>query len=185
MSVPCLLAAWLAYEPELRSFLRQRSSVADEVDDLLQEIFFKALRQGSQFCAVENTRAWFFQVARNLMADRWRVTKEQVPLPDDLPAESVAEAEAVDLLTHCLPRVLSELSPEDREAISLCDIGGMAQSEYARHLGLSLPAAKSRLRRARLRLRARLSKACQLKFDEAGRVCCFVPRPALESGSAE
>jgi len=55
----------------------------------------------------------------------------------------------------------------------------VTQNDYAQRLGLSLPAAKSRVQRARLRLRAQLSEACQVTFDEAGKVCCFVPRPLL------
>ena len=46
--------------------------------------------------------------------------------------------------------------------------------------GLSLPGAKSRVQRARQRLREQLSAACQVKFDGAGQVCCFVPRPPLD-----
>ena len=47
-------------------------------------------------------------------------------------------------------------------------------------LGLTLPAAKSRVQRARKRLKAQLVTACQVRLDEAGKVCCFVPRPPLE-----
>ncbi|MGC1518341.1 MAG: RNA polymerase subunit sigma-70, partial [Azonexus sp.] len=46
-------------------------------------------------------------------------------------------------------------------------------------LGISLPGAKSRIQRARKRLRNRLVKACQVTFDDQGEVCCFVPRPPL------
>ena len=113
------------------------------------------------------------------------MTKEQVPLPDDLSAESLSEVAPVDLLSHCLPRVLTELSAEDREAILLCDMQGIKQNDYARQLGLSLPAAKSRVQRARIRLRAQLAAACQVTFDEEGKVCCFVPRPPLISASSE
>ena len=104
-------------------------------------------------------------------------------LPDDLLADALPEIAPVDLLSHCLPRVLSELSAEDREAIVLCDIQGVTQKAFAERLGLSLPAAKSRVQRARLRLRSQLADACQLTFDAEGRVCCFVPRPPLESGT--
>ncbi len=72
-----------------------------------------------------------------------------------------------------------ELSPEDREAIVLCDLEGVPQEEYARRKGLSLPGAKSRIQRARKRLRERLSQACQVRFDAAGHVSDFVPRPPL------
>ncbi|HMU16176.1 MAG TPA: RNA polymerase subunit sigma-70, partial [Thauera aminoaromatica] len=39
--------------------------------------------------------------------------------------------------------------------------------------------AKSRVQRARQRLRAQLLRACQVQLDEHGKVCCFVPRPPL------
>ena len=136
--------------------------------------------QGQAFCQLDNPRAWLFHVARNLLVDRLRLTKEQVPLPDDLCEQSVSGVEPVDLLSHCLPRVLSELSAEDREAVLLCDMQGMTQKDYAERSGLSLPGAKSRLQRARLHLRSQLAKACQVRFDEAGKVCCFVPRPPLD-----
>ncbi|HEX8009336.1 MAG TPA: sigma factor [Casimicrobiaceae bacterium] len=37
-------------------------------EDLLQEVFIKAMREGEKFCALANTRAWLFQVARNTLA---------------------------------------------------------------------------------------------------------------------
>jgi RNA polymerase sigma-70 factor (ECF subfamily) len=52
----------------------------------------------------------------------------------------------------------------------------MSQKDYAARLGLTLPGAKSRVQRARVRLKARLTEACQVKFDKDGEVCCFVPR---------
>lgn len=180
-SYACHNRAWRQHKSELRGFLQHRAVSPAEADDLLQEVFLKAVAQGSSFCELDNPRAWLFHVARNLLADRLRLARELVPLPDDLAADAEPPFDPVDLLSHCLPRVLSELSAEDREAILLCDIEGMTQNDYARHLGLSLPAAKSRVQRARTRLRAQLAEACQVKFDAAGKVCCFVPRPPLGS----
>ena len=181
----CHNKAWRQYQAEIRSFLANRAGSAFDADDLLQEIFVKALLQGKDFCRIDNPRAWLFHVARNSLVDRLRLSKEQVPLPDDLCEQSISGVEPVDLLSHCLPRVLSELSPEDREAITLCDMQGMTQKDYALRLGLSLPAAKSRVQRARLRLRAQLAEACQVTFDDEGKVCCFVPRPPLKLAIAE
>ena len=176
----CHNRAWRQYQAEIRSFLVNRAGSAFDADDLLQEIFLKALLLGKDFCLIDNPRAWLFHVARNSLIDRLRLSKAQVPLPDDLCEQAVSGVEPVDLLSHCLPRVLSELSADDREAVLLCDMQGMTQKDYALRLGLSLPAAKSRLQRARLRLRSRLAEACQVSFDERGKVCCFVPRPPLD-----
>ncbi|WP_263772860.1 RNA polymerase sigma factor SigZ [Propionivibrio soli] len=177
----CLNKAWRAHKKEIRSFLVHRMGDAAAADDLLQELFLKALMLGRGFCDIDNRRAWLFQVARNLLVDRLRLEKDHAPLPDDVAAEPLGEVAPVDLLSHCLPRVLSELSPEDREAIVLCDIQGVTQKDFADRHGISLPGAKSRVQRARQRLQAQLVSACKVTFDEAGKVCCFVPRPPLQA----
>ena len=180
----CLDTAWKQHAAELRSWLRRRLPQAQDVDDMMQDLFIKALRQGSQFCSVQNARAWLFEVARNALADRLKCKREMVELPDDLPAadpEDAPEDAPVDSLTACLPRVLSELKPTDREAIVLCDLNGMSQADYAAHAGLHLSAAKSRLQRARQHLRERMTLACQVRMDGSGHVEDFVPRTCLET----
>lgn len=172
----CITEAWSQHEAELRRFLRHRANDDAIAEDLLQEVFLRALRQKNGLCGIDNPRAWLFKTARNLLIDRLRLAKALVELPDDLANEEDDPAPPVDDLVQCLPRVLAELSPQDREAITLCDIEGMTQQEYARRIGLSLPAAKSRVQRARARLKARMSEACQVSFDADGKVEGFIPR---------
>lgn len=169
-------AAWESHGAELRRFLRQRVTGADEAEDLLQEVFLRAMRQPEGLGRVDNPRAWLFHAARNLLIDRQRLARVLVPLPEDLAAEPESSPAPVDALSQCLPKVLPQLLPEDREAITFCDLEGMTQQAYAERIGLSLPAVKSRVRRARARLKAHLTEACQVRLDEAGRVCCFAPR---------
>ncbi|HAX21866.1 MAG TPA: RNA polymerase subunit sigma-70 [Hydrogenophaga sp.] len=177
-----VLAIWSQHEAELRRWLLSRAPVKSEVDDLLQDVFLKTLKQGDHFAAIAQPRAWLFEVTRNTLTDRLRVSRDSLPLPeglDELPAP-VEHADPVDTLAQaCLPRVLSELDPQDREAIQLCDLQGMEQGDFARLKNLSLPAAKSRVQRARKRMRERMTTACQVSFDDVGRVDDFVPRPPL------
>ena len=175
MAAPCLLAAWSAHEAELRGWLRGRLGSVSDADDALQDLFVKALRQEDGFCAIVNPRAWLFEVARNTVADRLRRHRDKVDLPDDLAAPS-DETPAVDALTACLPRVLGELSEQDREAITLCDLQGMSQQAYADLKGLTLPGAKARVQRARKRLREKLTTGCRVQLDGRGAVIDFVPR---------
>lgn len=177
----CLIDAWAAHETELRSWLRGRlRGDPEEVDDLLQSIFLKAMRQDRRFCEITNPRAWFFTVARNALTDRLRLRRELTALPDDLPHAEPEAAPVIHGLAACLPRALAELGDADCDALTRCDLEGMSQAEYARLQGLSLPAAKSRLQRARKKLGEHLTRACQVRFDEAGQVCCFVPRSPVE-----
>lgn len=179
----CVLNAWNAHETELRAWLRRRLGQPADAEDLLHDVFLKAMRQGQGFCEIRNTRAWLFEVARNALADRLRGSRSQVPLPDGLEAPQLEEA-PVDSLAACLPPALAALSPEDREALTLCDLQGWPQEQLAQHLGLTLPAAKSRVQRARKRLRAQLTSACQVQFDHAGHVADFEPR-CCEPASCE
>jgi len=84
---------------------------------VLHDVFLKAVHQHERFCAVANPRAWLFEVARHAVVDHVRCIRRSEPVPDDLAPEG--EIEPVDLLSACLPRVLMELSAEDREAIEL------------------------------------------------------------------
>ncbi len=174
----CIVTAWHKHETELRGWLRHRLGNTVDAEDLLQDVFLKASRQGERFCAITNARAWLYEVARNALADRLRLARDTVGLPDDLTADT-EETAAVDSLAACLPRVLFELSPEDREAITLCYLERLSQEEYARRKGLSLPGAKSRVQRARKRLREQLTHVCQVQLDAAGRVNDFVARTPL------
>lgn len=171
----CLENAWSQHAPELRSWMRRRLQQPQDVDDLMQDLFIKAMRQRHLFCNVAHPRAWLFEVARNMLADKFKRKLDWVELPPDLVAE-VANTDAVDQLTTCLPRVLAELSPTDRDAITWCDLQGMSQADYAAQAGLGLSAAKSRLQRARVRMHDHMKQACQVTLDTHGHVEDFLPR---------
>lgn len=176
--MPCALRAWQESEDELHGFLRRRlhgQDTPEAADDLLHEVFLRLIRQGGKFCAVESARAWLFQVARNLLIDHQRARRPSAELSDDLACEPDDPA-PVDELADCLPAALTSLSPDDQDALAQCDLGGMTQAEYAALRGLSLPGAKSRVQRARSRLREALMTRCGVRFDtDSGQVCCHVP----------
>jgi RNA polymerase sigma-70 factor (ECF subfamily) len=175
---PCAIQAWAEHEDALvRWLLKETDGNKALCEDILQEVFIKLLQQREAFCGVKNTQAWLITVARHLLIDYQRRDR-YLPLDDALPlAEEETELVVVDLLAHsCLPRVLSELDENDRYIIQQCDIHGIKQNEFAQQHGLSLSATKSRLRRARLKLKQKIETACQVQLDENEQVCCFTPR---------
>lgn len=177
----CVAAAWDAHEGELRGYLQHRLTDQAAADDVVQDVFVKALRQGQGFCALDNPRAWLFRVARNALVDRARTSHPHEVLTPDV-VDAVAQIQEpmapVDALADCLTRTLDELAPEDTAILRACDIEGQTQRAYADAHGLSLPAVKSRLLRARQRLRERLTQACQVRFEPDGRVEAHVQRPS-------
>lgn len=181
---PCILSAWELHERELHHWLLRQLGNQENAADALHDVFLKAVSKGITFCEIDNPRAWLFQVARNYLADVYRKTRTFTELADnggsELTHENKTENAAVDELTQCLPRLLTELVFEDSNIILCCDIEGMSLQQYADENKLTLPATKSRVQRARKRLREQMIQKCQVKTDESGAVCCFVPRKKHE-----
>jgi RNA polymerase sigma-70 factor (ECF subfamily) len=178
----CVAAAWQAHEAELRGYLRHRVGDDATADDLLQDVFIKAMRQGRAFCTLDNPRAWLFQVARNALVDQLRTRHAHEPLTEEQ-AESAAPGNEpmapIDALSSCVARTMAELPPEDADILRTCDLDGQTQREYAAVHGLGLAATKSRLLRARQRLRDRLTRVCQVQFEDDGSVGGHVAGPPL------
>ncbi|MDY0248526.1 MAG: sigma-70 family RNA polymerase sigma factor [Pseudomonas sp.] len=175
MTPQCILSAWHAHEHELRAFLLARIDNPHEAEDLLHELFLKLARQEHAFCQVENPRAWLFRVLRNSLIDRLRTAKTFLDLNPEMPFERDEKPPVTELDT-CLQRNLAELGDEDKNIIEHCDLQGQTQRNYAQQHNLTLSAVKSRLLRARMRLRHKIVINCQVEFDESGHVCCHTPR---------
>ncbi|RMF16914.1 MAG: sigma-70 family RNA polymerase sigma factor [Gammaproteobacteria bacterium] len=173
----CVTRAWADHEHELRRFLIGQLREGFQAEDVLQDVFLKAMRQGQAFCELENPRAWLYRVARTTLVDHVR---RQKPVADLSAADSVDFSDApesgrapVDELDACILRNLPQLSADDRAILEACDLQGQTVRAYAEAQGLRLSAAKSRLLRARQRLREALIRNCQVNFDEdTGQVCC-------------
>ncbi len=175
-SFDCVLRAWRAHEAELQGFLARQLTDRDAADDVLQDVFVKALRQGKGFCDLDSPRAWLFQVARNALIDAARARRPSADLPEGIPAPAPEERAAVDELDGCIARNLPLLEHVDRDILQACDLGGQTVRAYAVEQGIGLPAAKSRLLRARQRLRESVIAHCGVRFDPGGQVCCHVPQ---------
>lgn len=138
-SFACIAAAWESREGELRGYLRHQLADADAADDLLQDVFLKAMRQGQGFCTLDNPRAWLFQVARNALVDRARTAHPTEALPADLEELASPEQEPlapIDALSGCMERVMGELSAQDADILRACDLGLQTPRDFAQTHGL-------------------------------------------------
>jgi len=97
----CLLTAWDAHEAELRGYLIGQVRDRNAAEDLLQDLFIKALAQGSRFCSLDDPRAWLFRVVRNLCTDYRRRQKPLAELPDDLVADPPANPPSTSWRPAC------------------------------------------------------------------------------------
>jgi RNA polymerase sigma-70 factor, ECF subfamily len=153
----------------LRSFVRRRVQRDVDADDIVQEVLAKLVAKGGEVQS-GSVHAWLFTVARRAIIDHFRARKEHDQLPEEVSGEGPESCDrsAASELSRCLEPMLASLGQADRSILSRVDMFGESQATIARELGLSPSAVKSRVQRARTRLRAVLDACCAVERDCRG-----------------
>lgn len=164
-------------DADLRRFIRRRVRDPETAEDLLQDVYLKIHTRVGDLRDEERLQAWVYRVARNAIADHYRAKRPTEELGDVpyLPDDPV-DAEAAERLSRSVRLFLDTLPPPYREALVRTEDEGLTQVQLARRLGISVSGAKSRVQRARARLKALLLACCHFELDRAGRVIDYQPR---------
>lgn len=136
-----------------------------EADDLVQETYLRAFRFAHRFQAGTHLRAWLFQILRNTFLTFYRLREREGAIADDgVPDWDVPmfhdapEASASAMEAHTdLERALSRLPVEFRTVLLLAEVEGMPLEEVARVMSCPVGTVKSRIFRAKERLRGLLA----------------------------
>jgi RNA polymerase sigma-70 factor (ECF subfamily) len=144
-----------AHQGYLRRLLRRLCQGDDaRADELAQEAFLRAWRGLPQFRGEARFRTWLTRLAYSaLSADRAPLPAAPDSEASELPVSDFAPGTALRL---DLDRAMSALKPREREALLLCFAGDLSHSEAAEVLGWPLGTLKTRVLRARAKLRVAL-----------------------------
>jgi RNA polymerase sigma-70 factor (ECF subfamily) len=152
----------LAHADGLYNFARWLSGDASEAEDLVQETYVRALASSHQFEPGTRLRAWLFRILRNAFLDRRRRAspESQVEQTDDVGTDASTgelDQEQVRRLVAADVAAAVEALPEPYRTVVLLDMEGFSEPECAHVLGCAEGTVKSRLSRARARLRSQLA----------------------------
>jgi RNA polymerase sigma-70 factor (ECF subfamily) len=169
-----------AYDELVRKYERQIFRISqhitqnrEDAEDVMQDAFLKAYEKLDQFQGNSKFYTWLVRIAVNesLMRLRKRRTGRFVSIDEDVetdegsvprdladwapnPEQNYTQAE----MGKILEKTIKGLPAGFRVVFELRDVQGLSTEDTAEALGLSVPAVKSRLLRARLQLRERLSR---------------------------
>ncbi len=170
------------YDRRVFRMAKQITQNDDDAEDVLQEAFLKAYTHLDDFQGNSKFYTWIVRIAVNeaLMKLRKRRSDRTVPLdePIDTGEDEVAREIAVwednpeetysrEELAELLDEAVQSLKPAYRTVFVLRDIEELSIEETAEALNLSISAVKSRLLRARLQLREKLTRQFKSKGDSA------------------
>jgi RNA polymerase sigma factor (sigma-70 family) len=158
--------------PRLRNFIRRRVPDSADVEDIVQDVFYRLVEANRLLMPIEHVTGWLFRVARNRITDLFRKKKpenfseqmiegeegELLAIEDLLPSPD-AGPDAIylrNLLLEELGAALDELPEEQREIFVAHELEGRSFKEMAAESGVSMNTLLARKRYAVLHLRERL-----------------------------
>jgi RNA polymerase sigma-70 factor (ECF subfamily) len=170
------------YEAKIFRLAQHITQNREDAEDVLQETFLKAYEHLDQFQGNSKFYTWIVRIAVNqaLMKLRRRKTDKSVSMDETIDTgedtvtreiaaweENPEQRYSRTELNGILDTAIESLAPPYRSVFVLRDIEELSTEDTAEALGLSIPAVKSRLLRARLQLRERLTRYFKHKGDDA------------------
>ena len=170
------------YENKIFRLAQHVTQNREDAEDVLQETFLKAYEHLDQFQGNSRFYTWLVRIAVNqgLMKLRKRKTDRSVSLDDTIDTgedtvvreiaawdEDPEEQYSREELNTILDSAVQSLAAPYRSVFLLRDVEELSTEETAEILDLSVPAVKSRLLRARLQLREKLTRYFKRKGDDA------------------
>jgi RNA polymerase sigma factor (sigma-70 family) len=157
---PSFDAAFAAEFPGLHRYLARRVG-ASAADDLAAEAFAVAFRNWDKLDPERPVRPWLYGIAANLMRHHWRKERRMLRAYARTGVDPVFAEDVVAEGSRELAAALAELRPEEREILLLTAWAELTDAEVAAALDLPPGTVKSRLSRAREKLRNRLGDVGQ------------------------
>jgi RNA polymerase sigma-70 factor, ECF subfamily len=170
------------YEGKIFRLAMNITQNREDAEDVLQEAFLKAYEHLDQFQGNSRFYTWIVRIAvnqalmklRKRRSDRAVSLDEQIDTGEDTvvreiaawdpdPEQRFSQVELNEILTGAI----EDLEPIYRTVFTLRDVDGLSTEETAEALDLTVPAVKSRLLRARLQLRDKLTRFFKRKGDDA------------------
>jgi RNA polymerase sigma-70 factor (ECF subfamily) len=148
------------YESKVYSLALRMVRNPEDAEDVLQDTFLRAYRGIKSFQGASTFSTWIYRITANSALMRLR--KKQLPTvsiedQDERETPGPAEQLMTQELQQEMDAAIESLPPEFQQVFILRDVEERSNAEVAEILDLSVAAVKSRLHRARLKVRNRLA----------------------------
>jgi len=166
---------WAIYSSSLKTYIMKHVPDKFEAEDILQEVGIRMQKNVNKIKDITNIEAWLYRIAYNLIVDYFRRANKYTLIEDidEISVPDVPEQENYKETAECLLKLLEYLPATYKEAIIESDYNGEKQSILGQKWGLSNSGSKTRVQRARKKLKAVLLSCCEVKSDNAGNIIDF------------
>lgn len=175
---------WEEYKSSLFGYVKKRVTDEDAAKDILQDVLLKSYQYCSKGKTVLYLKSWLYKITQNTINDYHKKANKNTSISFDIVETNNDKSiigEASDYI-----KVLLKLLPDDYAIpLYMSDIEGIDQKTIAENLALTLSNTKSRIQRARVKLKERFLECCVVSFGESGEMVSFDIKPQCSELQAQ
>lgn len=158
---------WDANNEHLKNFITKKIP-QQEVPDMLQNVsieLFKSLEKGVE---IKNPKNWLFQVSRNLIADYYKQKSKSINLATNIDNTS---NDFQPCICDVMEQIIQAVLPESYgQPLILSDVYKVPQKEIANRLNINYENTKSRIQRARKKMKEAFELSVEFVYNKNGEI---------------
>lgn len=157
------------------AYIRSLTSDKDQIDEVTQEALIKIHKSIDTLQDQEKLTSWLKRIVYTSLMDyhRRQQKKYSTQLQDIPDGTDLENNEGNQALSDCITTLLKNLPDEQRELLEMVELKGISQTQYANELNIPISTIKSRVQRAKQKLKEQITSNCFLKTDSYGNVIDF------------
>jgi RNA polymerase sigma-70 factor, ECF subfamily len=167
------LKTWEDLNKHLLFFIKKRIKNKEDAEDILQDVYIKLHKNIDGLTDEEKLVSWIYQITRNTINDCYkkcyRLKKVEF---EEYHIELTQEEEENlnDEILISMKKIIEELPKDSKELIKLYEFEDMSHKEISKKLEIKENTSKSRLKRAKEKLKNQLDECCVFQIDKFGNV---------------
>ena len=151
----------------LKNFIGRRVSNTEDAEEIVQDVYLRLVKN-NKVVASEKVTSWLFVTARNAIADFYRNSGRRTKATALVDIGQDMNKTEQGQISSCLIPLMNRLSQKEADLLDHIDMKGESQKAYAERNGLNYSTLKSKIQRARLKLKKVLLNCCQFTLNSQG-----------------
>lgn len=174
---------WNDFRSELLYFIKTKVKDEYAAEDILQEVFIKVYKSIDQLEDPTKLKPWLYKTTNNTIIDFYRRKQNTLELDEveDVPSIEDNTENMNEEIAGCIKSMLYKLPDKYKEPLKLYEFKGMKHKEISEKLNISLSGSKTRIQRARNKLKEILMECCEFEFDTYGNIIEYKKRKEYSS----
>lgn len=164
---------WNEFSIPLKAFINKHIDNNQDAEDILQNVFLKIHNSIDSLNELDKIHNWIFTIARNSIFDFYRSNKHDLyieSMSEDIFIDEKEEKSLNNGMAQCLKNMIGYLPENYKQALIMTEFENITQKELALRMGISVSGAKSRVQRARTRLKDMILNCCYIEQDHRGNI---------------